>query len=165
MLVAAVLGGLLGMAAFRMTASSGGDVTAPAAATLTPTPVASAVGPSTGAGAASTSTSTSDVVLHVTSDPVGANVREDAAELCAATPCDITFKGEAADPTRVHKLVVSHLGFMPVLKQVKPGDPPLVVKLFRGGGGNRPIVSGPPSGSSTKPDTTATPNGFKDLPY
>ena len=166
-LVAAVLGGLLGMAAFRMTASSGPEATAPVAATQAP--AASAV--ATGAGAASTSTSTStsttsvsDVVLHVTSDPVGANVREDAAELCAATPCDITFKGDAADPTKVHKLVVSHLGFMPVLKQVKPGDPPLVVKLFRGGGSNRPIVNPPPPGSVPRPDPTS-PNGFKDLPY
>ena len=165
-LVAAVLGGLLGMAAFRMTASSAAD--APGAAALTaPVPVlapsAPSAPPAASSGAGATGAQAAAVTLHVTSDPPGANVREDAAELCASTPCDITFKGEAADPSKVHRLVFTHLGFRPEMKQVKPGDPPLSVKLFRGGGGAiaRPPVSAPPG--SAKPE--ATPNGFKDLPY
>ena len=161
-LAAAVLGGLLGMAAFRVTASHGGvaDVAASPALTV-PTPAMSVPSPmtTTSASASPSAAEAAAVTLHVTSDPPGANVREDAAELCASTPCEITFKGEAADPTRVHRLLFTHLGFRPELKQVKSGDPPLTVRLFRGGGGGRPVT---PVGSS-KPE--ATPNGFKDLPY
>ncbi|HSO33837.1 MAG TPA: hypothetical protein VLT33_14995, partial [Labilithrix sp.] len=113
---------------------------------------------------AATSAGGASVTLHVTSDPPGANVREDAVELCAATPCDVTFQGDAADPAKVHRLLFTHLGFRPEMKLVKPGDPPLQVRLFRAGGGGRPafIAPAPPAGSS-KPE--ATPNGFKDLPY
>ena len=167
-LLAAVLGGLLGMAAFRMTASAADAPAAaapPATVLATAASVASApLGTSAGTNAGATGAETAAVTLHVASDPPGANVREDAAELCASTPCDITFKGEAADPSKVHRLVFTHLGFRPEMKPVKPGDPPLAVKLFRAGGVvARPPVTSPPVAGSAKPE--ATPNGFKDLPY
>jgi hypothetical protein len=170
--VAAVLGGLLGMAAFRVTATSVLDsatATPTTTTTTTSTPSAgtSTVATSSGAGTAAPA-DTRSATLHVTSDPPGANVHEDTTELCAATPCDVTFKGEAADPAKVHKLVVTHLGFRPETRTVKPGDAPLQVKLFRAASGSgRPVIHSQPAtptpAPSAKPETS--PNGFKDLPY
>ena len=120
-LVAAALGGVLGMAAFRMTASSASTTTQPRAsaeatssAPATSAVITAATAPSsaatTSAGAAPDART---ATLKVTTDPPGASVREDAIELCAATPCDVTFKGDAADPAKVHKLVFTHLAFGP----------------------------------------------------
>lgn len=172
-LVAAVLGGVLGMAAFRMT--SGGPiavaspVTPPATspvtgaepATSTPQATAGAGGVAT--GASSPAPEVRSVTLEITSEPAGASVREDGAELCAATPCGVVFKGEAAEPTKLHRLVLAHPGFRTETKSVKASDPPLHVKLARAGGGGG---ARPPVAPATKPTSTeATPNGFKDLPY
>ena len=171
-LVAAALGGLLGMAAFRMTAPAGTTATTAggaSAAATTPGPTTSTSAASaTTASAASTGSAPSPgaervVTMKVTTDPPGASVREDTTELCPATPCDVTFKGDAADPAKVHKLSIIHMGFRPELKTVKAGDPPVHVRLTRstGGGMSRPVS--PPT---TKPTSTeASPNGFKDLPY
>lgn len=184
-LLAAALGGVLGMAAFHMTAEHSGSSTAITPAPRTE-PTAGALGqttPSTpgaltsASGAAGTSTAPGSasgggaapdvrsVTIKLTSEPPGASVREDALELCAATPCDVTFKGDAADATKTHKLLVQHAGFRPETKLVKASDASVHVKLFRGGGtggGGRPVA--PPA---TKPAATGepTPNGFKDLPY
>ncbi len=169
-LVAAALGGLLGMAAFRMTSAGGSTASTGTAATSSAqvAPSAALPSPEVSSRSASPSAPTSaererSITVKVTSDPPGANVREDATELCVATPCDVTFKGEGADPTKVHRLLFTHAGFRPETKTLKAGDPPVHVKLVRGGGGGgfRPVA--PPS---TKPTSTEpTPNGFKDLPY
>ena len=174
-LVAAVLGGLLGMAAFRMTASAQDDhaaAAAPSAPAAEAAPIASAAAAAaTVASAPLALTADKTITLHVTSDPPGANVREDAAELCASTPCDVTFRGDAADPAKPHRLLLTHLGFRAELRVVKPGDPPLAVKLFRAGGRQSAIVPPPQTSAAAPPvtpkpaDTTSTPNGFKDLPY
>ena len=170
-LVAAALGGVLGMAAFRMSASSAS--TMPAQPRPSPVPESTSSAPATSAainGAAVTGAVPSSApsgaaadartaTLKVTTEPPGASVREDATELCAATPCDITFKGDAADPAKVHKLVFAHLGFRPETRSVKPGDLLVHTRLFRGVGGGRPIPPQP----SAKP--TGETNGFKDLPY
>ena len=171
-LVAAVLGGLLGMAAFRVTSTSLADGASTASPTIpeprpaTTEPSPGRASPTTSGSAAGSSaalpTDVRTATLHITSDPPGASVREEATELCAATPCDVTFKGEAADPAKVHKLLFTHLGFRPETRSVKAGDPPLQVKLLRGGGG-RPVFTAPPT-PSTKPTETTT-NGFKDIPY
>ena len=166
-LVAAALGGVLGMAAFRMSASSSPTAQNQARPTPSAEPVSSATAASaaiTGAGTAATAPSAvpSDArtaTLKVTTDPPGASVREETTELCAATPCDITFKGDAADPAKVHKIVFTHLGFRPETRSVKPGDLLVHARLFRGIGGGRPIAPQP----SAKP--TGETNGFKDLPY
>ena len=92
-----------------MTASSSASTTAPPRATAVPVaePTSSAPAASaalTGAGTAAPSASGAPIAdartatIKVTTEPAGASVREDATELCAATPCDITFKGDAADP-------------------------------------------------------------------
>ena len=105
----------------------------------------------------------------MTTEPPGASVREDTLELCASTPCDVTFKGDSADPARVHKLVMTHLGFRPETKSVKAGDAPVHLRLVRGGGGfvgGRPPSPPPPAPPPTaKPTSDTTPSGFKDLPY
>jgi serine/threonine-protein kinase len=90
-------------------------------------------------------------------------VREDATELCAATPCDVTFKGDGADPVKAHKLVVTRSGYRPETKTVKLGDPPLQVKLVRAPAWTRPVTA--PKPADPKPADPPTPNGFKELPY
>ena len=179
---AAMLGGLLGLGVFRMTTNSattqGSSTAAPMAAGAggasaevpgAGSPSATSATSATSAGVASgTVVDARSVTIKVTTDPPGASVREDATELCASTPCDVTFKGDAADPAKTHKLLVQRAGFRPELKIVKPGDAALSsglhVRLFRGGftGGGRPAVT-PPSTGAKPPETT--PNGFKDLPY
>jgi len=177
-LVAAVLGGVLGMAAFRITAN-GGPLGASPPPTTSPTTTGSIAEVSSAvAGGAATATPSADtsasaaavadgrtVIVKVTSDPPGASVREDATELCVTTPCQITFKGEAADPAKTHKLTLLHAGFRPETRNVKAGDAPLHIKLTRGGGGGfvRPPV--PPTPPTTKPTSDTTPDGFKGLPY
>jgi serine/threonine-protein kinase len=184
---AALLGGLLGLGVFRMTTngpSIGSLTTSPPATTTTATAPAtasssSAAAPgipgtdSTAAIGSTASPTTADartLTIKVTTEPAGASVREDATELCASTPCDVTFKGDAADPTKSHKLVMQHAGFRPETRVLKPSDPALTsglhVKLFRGGGGARPsqgTQTSPPATATKPPETT--PNGFKDLPY
>ena len=169
-LVAAALGGVLGMAAFRMTASSASTAPTPPRASAEATSSGPATSAAITAATAPSSAATTSAgaapdartaTLKVTTDPPGASVREDAIELCAATPCDVTFKGDAADPAKVHKLVFTHLGFRPETRSVKPGDLLVHARLFRGTfvGGGRPVVPQP----SAKP--TGETNGFKDLPY
>lgn len=187
-LLAAALGGVLGMAAFRMTSASSGPqpiTAAPAAApatgaesatvtsggagaaAATSSAAAAATSTAAGAGGAASGVTPADVrsvTMKITSDPAGASVREDATELCAATPCDVTFKGDAADPSKTHKLLLTHAGFRPETKLVKATDASLHVKLLRGGGGGgRPVA--PPTTKATSAGPEATPNGFKDLPY
>lgn len=170
-LVAAALGGVLGMAAFRMTSTASPvPLSEPVVATQAPT-VSSAGVPeaatsaTTAAGASApassaTATDARRATIKITSEPAGASVHEDAKELCAATPCDVTFEGDDAQPSKSHKLVLAHSGFRSETKTVKAGDGSMHVKLPRASGGSRP------STPSTKPRSTeSTPTGFKDLPY
>jgi serine/threonine protein kinase len=153
--LAAVLGGLLGMAAFRMTAPQEVAVVPPPPATTTS---AAPVPPPSATVEVRTAT------LHVVTDPAGASVREDATEVCASTPCDVVWKGDAADPTKTHKLAFFKNGFKPETKSVKAGDAPITVKLPKapagGGGFQRPPPPPPPNPTKT----TDVPNGFKDVP-
>jgi serine/threonine-protein kinase len=125
-----------------------------------PTSAAASVGAAPASTASGAASGERTVTLRITSDPAGAAIREDSVEVCAATPCDLTFKGDAADPAKTHKLLFLHLGYRPELKIVTASDPPLHVKLLRGGGGTfRPVTTAKPASSD------AAPNGFKDLPY
>ena len=158
------------MAAFRITTggpSTGSRSPVPtraAAASAQAPSAASATEPVTSAGSAPSAAAPDAraFTIKVTTDPLGASVREDATELCAPTPCDVTFKGEAADASRAHKLVVSHPGFRAETRTVKLGDPPVHVKLSRGGAAGAPGRPPPPS---AKPTADTTPSGFKDVPY
>jgi serine/threonine-protein kinase len=169
-MLAAVLGGLLGMAAFRMQSQRMAEILDPRAAPPPPQPATTPSAIATTAPSASSPAPERIATIHVTSDPPGASVREDGAELCASTPCDVAFKGDAADPAKVHKLLVQKQGFRPEARNVKALDAALAVKMVKGGGFARP----PPPAPSPKPTTTATatadppqtvPSGFKENPF
>ncbi|MBS2018769.1 MAG: protein kinase [Deltaproteobacteria bacterium] len=174
-LVAAVVGGLLGMVAFRMTADGGATASVTPVATATAT-TASATATShptaTTASAQPTTTASSGAApavatLRVTSDPAGASVHEGTTELCAATPCDVTLDPKLADASKAHRLTLQKHGFKPETLTVKSGDPAPHVKLARGFVGGpvvRPTPNTQSTGAKPPPDTT-TPSGFKDLPY
>jgi serine/threonine-protein kinase len=72
------------------------------------------------------------VVVHFDSDPPGARVKEDDAVVCEATPCDIQYKGAAADPTIEHLYVVTKHGFEVEKKLAKVWASPITVKLTKG---------------------------------
>ncbi len=69
--------------------------------------------------------------LHVESDPAGAKVKEDGETLCAATPCDIVFVGDAADPSTEHMLSFLLTGYRLERKVTAATAPPVTVKLTR----------------------------------
>ncbi|AKU98082.1 Serine/threonine protein kinase PrkC, regulator of stationary phase [Labilithrix luteola] len=170
---AAAIGGLLGMIAFHVTSPA--KVTNAASApvnTVAPAIQPGAAGASLPSVQATTpvetlpsvsSTATRDRVVTVTSDPPGASVREGNTELCASTPCQLSFKGEA-DGGKEHRVLVSKLGYRVELRSVGAKDDSLAVKLVRATGGApaRPVA---PSKPTEAPAENGTPNGFKDLPY
>ncbi len=69
------------------------------------------------------------VILHVITDPPGARVKEDNLVICASTPCDIIYKGEQADPTIEHLLVIQKADYEVAKKIAKTSASPLTVKL------------------------------------
>ena len=50
-------------------------------------------------------------VVHVESDPPGARVKEEGNALCEATPCDIVYRGAAADPATEHLIALLLPGY------------------------------------------------------
>jgi len=117
-----------------------------------------------GASHATTSATTPDVPVvaplkvRVSSDPEGANVREDGREVCATTPCDVMFR---AEDKKSRKLLFVKNGFRAETREVGSTDSQLIVKLAKAGGGYVPPRPQPPD----HPDSTSAPEGFKDLPY
>ncbi len=163
---AAVLGGLLGMVVFRLSAPpprpNGGLVAAPPATAMTATAVTTASPPPvTSAPVAAPATLVPATrTIAITTEPAGATVREDGVELCVQTPCEITLRGAAADAAKVHKLVVTKPGYRVEARSVRAGDAPLVIKLTRwsGAGHAAPKASGDaPAG--------ANPEGYREVPY
>lgn len=168
-LVAAVLGGGLGMLAFHWTAPEP-TVTSPAGTASSAASV-SAVSAATVIAAESTSPAPAPeptpaavarpgpATLELTTEPPGASVREDGKEICSATPCDLTLKG---DPSKAHKLVILRAGYKTETRTVRASDSPVHVKLSHASGGSS--RSHAPSTPATKSEST-TPEGFKGLPY
>jgi len=161
-LVAAGIGGGLGMVAFRMTAppvapttTAAATTAPPATATPGPTTTGSANANANANGASATS------MIHVVTEPAGAVVRDETMELCATTPCDVTFKGDLADPSRPHKLAFAKPGYRIESRTVKAAEGPVHVKLTKIAGA---IVRPPPKGTASSDGTPAQP-GFKDIPY
>jgi eukaryotic-like serine/threonine-protein kinase len=158
--VAAVLGGLLGMAAFRMTTStaprppaSASQPLAAPSASVGAQPLASATpAPSTSAAPAS------PMGVRFTSEPPGATVFEDGAALCAPTPCEVVFKGDGTG--RSHHVTFEKKGYRPEPKTFRPGEGDVSARLAHGHAapGVRPHPSAKPEASS------ATPSGFKEFP-
>ncbi len=126
--------------------------------------------------------------LRVESTPPGASVREDGVEVCASTPCLLTFQGEAALPEHAHQLVVSRAGYAPRLRTARLVEGTVAVELERlvvpshtehhaeaAKAAPEPeraapsAVPAPPPSSEGKPASSgeAPPpvDGFKELPY
>ena len=85
-------------------------VRAPAAPTATVT--ATAVTPTSPTAVAPTTSTAAGPVfrqVRVESDPTGASVSEGDTQLCSATPCELTWKDEAARAE--HKLTVTKKGY------------------------------------------------------
>lgn len=178
---AAAVGGLLGMVAFHVTSptkvtnatnaavapANTGATQATASASSAVTTMAVETLPSVSTGTTSPSRGR---VVQVTSDPPGASVREGNTELCASTPCQVSFKGEAdgAKDARDHKVLVSKLGYRVELRAIGAKDDSLAVKLTRAAS-PAPARPGTPSkptdDPARAPAENGTPNGFKDLPY
>jgi eukaryotic-like serine/threonine-protein kinase len=98
------------------------------------------------------------IVTHITSDPVGAVVKEDGKEVCAATPCDHDF---GSDVTREHKLVFSKPGFKPETRTVHTGESPVAVRFTRAPAW-APAAAAQPKAAEP---AAQTPQGFKEIPY
>ena len=107
-------------------------------------------------------TAPATATLRVSSEPEGANVREDGKEICAVTPCDVFYRGDDALPTKEHRLLLVKNGFRPEARSYKMGDPPLVVRLARAVGN---VTWAPPPPPPKPQESASTPQGFKDLPY
>jgi serine/threonine-protein kinase len=162
-IAAAAIGGLMGMAAFRLTSPEPKLAARPPASATPPAATSASMIPATPPSAAADARI---ATLKVTSDPTGANIREDDVELCVSTPCELTFRGDAAAKT--HKLLLQKTGFKPETKTVGPKDPPVSVRLTRAPAGFGPWVRPPPITTSTgksSGDPAPATSGYKDLPY
>jgi serine/threonine-protein kinase len=142
--------------------------------TTTTTTLAPAASPSASLSAAPSSSSPSAsatgatvsvAMIRVVSDPAGASVRDETNELCASTPCDLTFKGDLADASRLHKLTIVKPGYRSETRTVKRSDSPLNVKLAKVGGAFVRPAPAPAPAPKASDGTTPTQPGFKDIPY
>ncbi len=71
------------------------------------------------------------VTVHVESDPPGARVTENGETLCAATPCDVPFTAEGADPSTQHHLRLDLPGYRVEEPIVTPASGPLHLTLTK----------------------------------
>ncbi|MGH7286307.1 MAG: hypothetical protein ACRELY_32720, partial [Polyangiaceae bacterium] len=92
--------------------------------------------------------------------PEGANVREEGREVCAATPCDVTFQ---TTDKKTKKLLFVKNGFRAATKEIGSTDSMVNVTLAKAGGGFVPHQQS--HETPDKGESTSTPEGFKDLPY
>jgi serine/threonine-protein kinase len=159
-LVAAGVGGGLGMLAFHWTAPKPPDPVAVPA--TTPSGVPSAVPSSSASAPSATPPEPKGTVVHFVTEPPGASIKENGKELCAPTPCDVTFKGD--DATKAHKLSIEEKGFKAETKSLKPSDAtakPVDVKLTK----EKEKAVAPAPKPAPKPETKTEPtppSGFKD---
>jgi len=70
-------------------------------------------------------------VLEIVTEPPGARVKEDGLELCASTPCRVTFRGEAADAKLEHLLEVLKPDYRLEKKLVRTGAGSVTIKLSK----------------------------------
>jgi serine/threonine-protein kinase len=69
--------------------------------------------------------------LHVDTEPPGVKIKEEGDTVCEATPCDIVYTGEQADPTYEHLLTFLKADYKLERKLVKVSASPISVKLSR----------------------------------
>jgi serine/threonine-protein kinase len=164
------IGAVIGIAAIFFIAGSSGKNAAPSASANAAgdTPPSLSATSSTASHPTTSATATDSAIatpvlaplkVRVSTDPEGANVREDGREVCAATPCDVSF---ASDGKKTRKLLFVKNGFKNDLREVGATDGQLNVKLAKAGGGYVPPKNPTPQ---DHPDTTSAPEGFKDIPY
>jgi len=117
---------------------------------------ATTAGPTTSSAAGTTSASATqsaapaERVVRIESEPTGASVSEDGKELCAATPCDLTFKDDAA--AKEHKLSLNKKGFKTTALVVSVTDTKGSAKLDGwSGGGAVPVPNTGGGGNTTPP--------------
>ncbi|MGH7434228.1 MAG: hypothetical protein ACRENE_00970, partial [Polyangiaceae bacterium] len=67
--------------------------------------------------------------LHIETNPAGAKVKEEGETLCDTTPCDVVFKGAAADPKTEHLLVFLKADYKLEHKVASVATPSISVKL------------------------------------
>jgi serine/threonine-protein kinase len=162
-LVAAVLGGGLGMLAFRWTSPDAAPNPTP---TVAPTPVAATPAPlpitSEAPPPQAKAAETKPRTVAITTDPPGAAVSEDGKEVCASTPCELTWNDGAS--AAAHRLRVTRAGYHSDTRTVSATDTALDVKLVRAArpAGARPSTK---SDSETPEPPESTPDGFKAVPY
>ncbi len=99
---------------------------------------------SPGASAASAGASSPSVTFRVTSEPAGAQVREDGVELCVATPCDLLFRGDAAATGHAHHLTVMRAGYRAETLTVHPEEASATVHLTSARAGSY-VAAAPPA--------------------
>ncbi|MFO0738544.1 MAG: protein kinase [Labilithrix sp.] len=168
-LVAAGVGGGLGMLAFHWTAPKPTDPIPVPATTPSATPSTAPVLSSSGApvlsasapgSASSASSEPKGTVVHFVTEPPGATIKESGKELCAPTPCDVTFKAD--DAAKTHKFTIEQKGFKSETKSAKPSEASakgLDIKMTK----EKDRASGttPAPKPSPKPEP-GPPSGFKD---
>lgn len=69
--------------------------------------------------------------LHIDTDPAGVKVKEEGDTMCEATPCDIVYTGEQADPTYEHLLSFLKSDYKLERKIVKVSASPLTVRMTK----------------------------------
>lgn len=119
----------------------------------TPQPVEAEAVPASSAKAA-----VPDILqVHIESVPPGARVTEKEVELCAATPCIVTYKG--ASSTEDHLVTLRRVGFQSGTGTVPRDGTPLKIVLQKG----------TPKAVEAKPAGPVAPgqnlSGFKETPY
>jgi eukaryotic-like serine/threonine-protein kinase len=142
-------------------AAGGGPVARLSSAPSAPTPPVPA---------APVETAQAPVTLRVHTEPDGASVKEDGVELCASTPCEISFRGPDADPDREHTLTLARQGYRVEMRSVKAGDVSVGVKLApipRAAPAAPPAPRAAPQPAPRATEVTAAPPpGYKtDIPY
>jgi len=156
----------VGAAAIVQRAVSRGHAASPEAAVVAAAAAAPATAPTTetvepsAAAAASAGAPNGEASrvaqVRVETTPGGAVVDENGVELCASTPCVVTFQGAEAAASAAHTLSIAKPGFRPETRVVHASDPALHVKLAK--------ATAAPA-KSAHPAAAPTVEGFKDLPY
>ncbi|MCC6556296.1 MAG: protein kinase [Polyangiaceae bacterium] len=89
--------------------------------------------------------------VQLDSNPSGAAVLEGARELCAATPCEVEWRGDAAAPSAQHELSFEKKGYKSVKIKVTAAEDKVKAKL------ELAPATGKPGGG--------IPQGYKDDPF
>jgi eukaryotic-like serine/threonine-protein kinase len=102
--------------------------------------------------------------VRVTSEPAGARVQENGKTVCEATPCEVTWKGDATS----HKLELEKDGFQVAKVEVSATDTSIAAELEKAARfvrGARPAIKPAPAAKAAPVQSPPKPDGYKDSPY